>query len=113
MKPSDIDLLSSIMPLTDTFGRSEAEAMAACMIAVLAAGDDEWKPTTFTELAGILSFDPPPAWLTNPFCHPSPCELCSRGYARIISVGDVRAIEFTAWGLAALKASQWNTAGGE
>ena len=87
--------------------------MAAYMIAVLAAGDDEWKPLTFAELAGILSFDPPPAWLSVPFYRPSPCELCSRGYAWITSVGDVRAIEFTARGLATLEGSQWNTAGGE
>lgn len=83
------------------------------MIAVLATGDDEWKPVAFADLLGIMSFDPPPAWLSNPFYKPSPCELCSRGYARIVDVEGARAIEFTARGLATLEASPWNTAGGE
>lgn len=108
MKPSDIDL-SLEMPLGATFGRVEAEAMAAFLITALVVNGDEWKPLLFTTIAAtVAELDPVPAWCTNPFYRADPCALCDRGFATVFGEGDARALGFTPRGLAALEASPWN-----
>lgn len=103
MKPSDI-FINGMMPLTGTFGRVEAEAAAAVMIAVLAATDDEWRavhpsePWSHPELIKALT------WSDNPFVRPQVGELISRGFAATTDDG----VEFTPAGLEVLRASRWN-----
>ena len=99
------------MPLGAVFGRVEAEAMAAFMIAALVVNGDEWKPLLFTTIASsVAELDPIPAWVTNPFYRANPCALCNRGYAEVTGEGDARAIGFTARGRSALALSVWNKA---
>ena len=107
MNPSDI-VVNTPMPLTATFGRVEAEAAAALIVATLAATDDRWRPVLFSEFrdnAAALNMLP---WIANPFVKPSIDELVDRGFATISE--DRTTAELNDAALEVLRGSVWNNA---
>ena len=103
MNPSDI-ILDSTMPLSGTFGRVEAEAAAAILIATLAATGDTWRPVNIAEYKH--EFVKPFPWATNTFARPSIHEIVSRGFATLSKDG--KTAELTEEALDVLRRSRWN-----
>lgn len=110
MRPKDVDL-SCPLPLTNVFGKCEAELAAALIIMPLAAADEDWRPVTYKEMREhlrVLPEDQRPAWLSNPFVQPNFMELIKRRYAEDCEPDGREFIRFTESGLAALRNSRWN-----
>lgn len=117
MKPSDI-LLHDPIPLTDVFGRAEAEQAAGLMISALVASDDTWRGVTPKEIGEFLKSvidakEDPPVWMNNPFFKPDIDDLIKREFAEWVgddSEGRSRPVRFTPYGMRKLRRCQWNKA---
>lgn len=95
MIPSDICILEPC-PLTNVFGKLEAEQAAALLISVLAAGADEWGTVTPPQVGAFIrehlesESGNPVTWIKDE--------------------GRKRPLRFTENGLLALRESRWNCA---
>lgn len=109
MKPSQINLTASAIPLTECFGRVEREAAATLMVRALQLGGDEFRPLRQKEIGLAIKHDldngiSPLAGLDcNPLWRPDFNELIQFGFARWTTDEPHPPIEFTALGLERLR----------
>lgn len=108
-KPSDVQLVG--VPLVDTMGRVEAEAMATLLVRACQARGDAWQDVTIAMLGEVIRGDveaqrePLASLNRNPFFRPDPHELVRRGFAEWAGEGPSGggALRFTQAGLERLR----------
>lgn len=113
MKPSDINL-GSFPPLTNTFGKTEAELAAALMVHTLHIAGDAFRPLSWSEVVDTITAEvaanrgPWAKLMANPMFRPSLPELMKphdnpdgSSYRFVEQIADGR-YQFTDHGIAAL-----------
>lgn len=92
-KPSDV-ILSSPIPLVDTFDKSEIEIAVAFVVHALVETGDRWRPIAWPELRKVLDDDyaqsrqPWRSLATNPFLKPGFAATVAAGFMRQEGAGD-------------------------
>ena len=109
MKPSDVVLWRSIMPLVDTLGHVEEEIAAAILVRACVANGDVWQPIDLRALGDSFSADiavegPWKQLARNPFTpSPSFSGLVKRGFAEWGGEPGMSPLSFTELGLVRLR----------
>lgn len=113
MKPSEVVLFRSVLPLIATFGRAELEFAAALIVRGCVRNGDRWQSLSPREIGQAMKADAEPGepWETlqrNPFLpQPDFHGLVERGFARFgeeTPDGEAAPIELTERGLEVLRA---------